>query len=59
MVNKLSEHQIKILETHYETILKRFLHEHDQRDRDFSSYVTINAGLFAAVGIAVNWIDLK
>lgn len=41
------------LERYYGLVVTRMLHEYDQRDRDFIMHVTINGGLFAAVGFVL------
>ena len=41
-------------ERYYDLLLKRLMHEYDQRDRDFLMYVTINIPLFGGAGFLIN-----
>lgn len=49
----LCAEQVAALQKAYELMVARVVSEYDQRDRDFTLHVTINAGLIAVVGFLV------
>lgn len=57
--SKLTEDDCKNLRTYYEQVMKRMLHEYDQRDRDFRMLITINAAIFAAVGFVLQLVKVE